>query len=102
MNVDFHVRNEDEVLDDGLLTLIRRCTKLKTFVFNGLMENPQKLKSTFRDITFICIVPNSMPGRHIVFDKVYREDIPELRHKRVQFSVIKREMKTQSTLMILN
>ncbi|EEZ99707.1 F-box/LRR-repeat protein 3 [Tribolium castaneum] len=100
--IDLHIKNDGEVVDDVLLRLIHRCSKLKSFLFNGYLENPQLLKSSFSDITFFCMTPNSLPDKHLVFNKVIRDDVTELRHKRVQFTLIKRSPKSICSLLVLN
>lgn len=50
--IDLNIKNECEDLDDIILMIIRRCSKLKSFIFNGILENPNFLKAAFRSCIF--------------------------------------------------
>ncbi|XP_068904793.1 F-box only protein 39-like isoform X2 [Tenebrio molitor] len=100
--VDLHVKNENEILDDILMMMLRRCSKLKSFVFNGYLENPQVLKTYFSNIMYYYMLPNGFPEKHLVFNKILNEEIEDMKHKRVQFTLMKRSHNAICSLLILN
>ncbi|KAJ3628797.1 hypothetical protein MTP99_013236 [Tenebrio molitor] len=77
--VDSHVKNENETLDDIPMMMLRRCSKLKSFVFNGYGE------SASTEDLFL--------QHHIL-----NEEIEDTKHKRVQFALM---LQSQRNLFLL-
>lgn len=83
-----HFHNNDEIVDDPFLTILQRCKKLNSFIFEGFFEYFGKIQAKCAELG-CCLIPKTYKSCSCTAPDVNEKECKEMRHRRMKF-VLKR------------